>query len=227
MTVSLLRVERPGARLVAALRPRVDQPALAAAGAQRGHRRAGPADAVARQPARCPDTARPANASAYDAYLRGRYQQHRRTADGNRQAVALLRQAIALDPAYALAWSDLSFAYAASTINGDAPPAAVAGLAQEAARRAVAIDPSLPEAQMAYGYERWLLGWDWAAAEAALRRAVELDPSNGTGHRTLGHVLSQRGRQAEAMAAMARARELNPLGFRHLGALGPGRLPGP
>ncbi len=151
------------------------------------------------------------NASAYDAYLRGRYQRHRRTADGNRQAVALFRQAIALDPTYALAWSDLSGAYAASTINGDAPPAAVAGLAQEAGLRAVAIDASLPEAQMAHGYERRLLGWDWPAAETALRRAVELDPSNGTGHRTLGHVLSQRGRQAEAMASMARARELNPL----------------
>ena len=151
------------------------------------------------------------NASAYDAYLRGRYQQHRRTADGNRQAVALFRQAIALDPAYALAWSDLSLVYAASTINGDAPPAAVAGPAQEAGRQAVAIDPSLPEAQMAYGYERWLLGWDWPAAETALRLALERDPSNGAGHRTLGHVLSQRGRQAEAMASMARARELNPL----------------
>ncbi len=151
------------------------------------------------------------NAAAYDAYLRGRYQQHRRTADGNRQAVALFRQAIAIDPAYALAWSDLSFVYAASTINGDAPPAAVAGLAQEAGRRAVALDASLPEAQMAHGYERWLLGWDWPAAEAALRRAIELDPSDGAGHRTLGHLLSQRGRQAEAMASMARARELNPL----------------
>ena len=151
------------------------------------------------------------NASAYDAYLRGRYQQHRRTADGNRQAVALFRQAIAVDPTYALAWSDLSGVYAASTINGDAPPAAVAALAQEAARQAVAIDPSLPEAQMAFGYERGLLGWDWAAAETALRRAVELDPSDGDAQRTLGHVLSQRGQQAEAMAAMARARELNPL----------------
>ena len=151
------------------------------------------------------------NASAYDAYLRGRYQRNRRTADGNRQAIALFRQAIALDPTYALAWSDLSGVYAASTINGDTPPAAVAGLAQEAGRRAVAIDPSLPEAQMAYGYERWLLGWDWPSAETALRRAVELDPSNGTGQRILGHVLSQRGRQAEAMASMARARDLNPL----------------
>ncbi len=156
-------------------------------------------------------TRQTSNAAAYDAYLRGRYQQHRRTAEGNRQAIALFRQAITLDPAYALAWSDLSLVYAASTINGDAPPAAVAGLAQEAGRRAVAIDPSLPEAQMAFGYERWLLGWDWPAAETALHRALELDPSNGAGHRTLGHVLSQRGRQAEAMTSMARARELNPL----------------
>jgi TolB-like protein/DNA-binding winged helix-turn-helix (wHTH) protein/Tfp pilus assembly protein PilF len=156
-------------------------------------------------------TRQTAIAPAYDAYLRGRYQQHRRTADGNRQAVVLLRQAVALDPRYALAWSDLSFVYAASTINGDAPPAAVAGPAQEAGRQAVTIDASLPEAQMAFGYERFLLGWDWATAETALRRAVQLDPSNGAVHRTLGHVLSQRGGHAEAMAAMARARELNPL----------------
>jgi TolB-like protein/DNA-binding winged helix-turn-helix (wHTH) protein/Flp pilus assembly protein TadD len=151
------------------------------------------------------------NAAAYDAYLRGRYQEHRRTADGNRQAVALLQQAIALDPGYALAWSELSFVYAASTINGDAPPAAVAGKAREAALRAVAANPELPEAQLVLGYERWLLAWDWPAAEAAVRRAVALDPSNGESRRVLGHLLSQRGKQAEAMAEMQRARELNPL----------------
>jgi TolB-like protein/DNA-binding winged helix-turn-helix (wHTH) protein len=152
-----------------------------------------------------------ASASAYDAYLRGRHQQHRRTADGNRQAIGFLRQAVADDPRYALAWSDLSFVYAASTLNGDAPPAAVAGPAREAGRQAVTLDASLPEAQTAYGYERWLLGWDWPAAEVALRRAVELDPSHVAGHRHLGHLLSQRGRPAEATASMARARELDPL----------------
>jgi len=151
------------------------------------------------------------NAAAYDAYLRGRFQQHRRTAEGNREAVVLLKQAIARDPNYALAWADLSSAYSASTINGDTPPAAVANLALEAARQAVALDVSLPEAQAARGYERWILGWDWPAAETALRRAVELDPSSGAAHRMLGHVLSQRGRHAEATATMARARELNPL----------------
>jgi TolB-like protein/DNA-binding winged helix-turn-helix (wHTH) protein/Flp pilus assembly protein TadD len=151
------------------------------------------------------------NVAAYDAYLRGRDQFHRRTGEGNRSAIALYRQAIALDPTYALAWSDLSFVYTASTINGDAPPAAVGGLAREAALRAVAANPDLPEAQLALGYERWVLAWDWPAAEAAVRRAVALDPSNGELHRVLGHLLSQRGKQLEAMAEMKRARELNPL----------------
>jgi TolB-like protein/DNA-binding winged helix-turn-helix (wHTH) protein/Flp pilus assembly protein TadD len=151
------------------------------------------------------------NAAAFDAYLRGRDQLHRRTADGNRNAIALYRRAIALDPAYALAWSDLSFAYAASTINGDAPPAAVAASAREAALRAVTANPGLPEAQLALGYERWIVTWDWAAAEVAIRRAVELDPSDGTSRRVLGHLLSQRGKQAAAVVEMRRARELNPL----------------
>ena len=45
----------------------------------------------------------------------------------------------------------------------------------------------------------------------SLRRAVELDPSNVASHRHLGHLLSQRGRPAEATTSMARARELDPL----------------
>jgi tetratricopeptide (TPR) repeat protein len=75
----------------------------------------------------------------------------------------------------------------------------------------VAANPELAEAQRALGYEQWLLGWDWPAAEAALRRAIALDPSNGETRRVLAHVLSQRGKQLEAMAEMKRARELNPL----------------
>jgi Flp pilus assembly protein TadD len=56
-----------------------------------------------------------------------------------------------------------------------------------------------------------MIEWDWKAAETALRLAVDLDPSNASAHRVLGHALSQSGRQAEAEAAMRRARELDPL----------------
>ena len=45
---------------------------------------------------------------AYDAYLRGRFLQNRRTPEANRQAVEAYRRATALDPNYALAWSSLA-----------------------------------------------------------------------------------------------------------------------
>ena len=149
------------------------------------------------------------NADAYDLYLRGRDQANRRTADGNARAVDLYKRAIAIDGNYALAWSDLALTYAAATINGDARPGAVGPLAREAALQSVRANPDLPEAQLALGYERWLIEWDWNAAEAALRRAVELDPSSAAAHRILGHALSQFGRRDASEASMQRSRELD------------------
>jgi TolB-like protein/DNA-binding winged helix-turn-helix (wHTH) protein/Flp pilus assembly protein TadD len=151
------------------------------------------------------------NADAYDAYLRGRDQAHRRTADGNARAVAFLKQAVAIDGNYALAWADLAFAYAASTINGDAPPAVVGPLAHDAVTHGVRANAGLSETQTALGYGLWLIDWKWTAANAALQRAVDLDQSNASAYRILGHTLSQSGRQTEAESAMQRARELDPL----------------
>jgi TolB-like protein/DNA-binding winged helix-turn-helix (wHTH) protein/Flp pilus assembly protein TadD len=151
------------------------------------------------------------HADAYDAYLRGRDQVHRRTADGNARAVAFLKQAVTIDRDYALAWSDLALVYAAGAINGDARPAVVGPLAREAVSHAVRANASLSETQMASGYGLWLIDWDWTAANAALQRAVDLDQSNASAYRILGHALSQSGRLAEAESAMQRARELDPL----------------
>jgi DNA-binding winged helix-turn-helix (wHTH) protein/TolB-like protein/Tfp pilus assembly protein PilF len=150
------------------------------------------------------------NADAYDAYLRGRYQSHRRTADGNAQAIQLYNRAIEIDPNYALAWSDLAVTFAGGAINGDARPTEVGPRARAAALQAVRANANLSEAQLALGYDLWLLDWDWKAAEAALRLAVDLDPSNATAYRILGHALSQSGQHGEAENAMRRARELDP-----------------
>jgi TolB-like protein/DNA-binding winged helix-turn-helix (wHTH) protein/Flp pilus assembly protein TadD len=151
------------------------------------------------------------NAEAYDAYLRGRYFEKRRTPENNARAVEQYERAIALDPSYALAWSHLSMTYTGSTQNGDARPLDVSPRAREAATQAVRANPQLSEAQLAAGYVHWLMDWDWKAAEAAFRRAVDLDPSNAAAHRTLGHALSQLRRDDEAKASMRRARELEPL----------------
>ena len=151
------------------------------------------------------------SADAYDAYLRGRDQAHRRTADGNARAISLLTRAVAIDKDYALAWSDLAFAYAAGTVNGDARPAVVGPLAHDAAANAVRANSGLSEAQLALGYDLWLIDWNWDDARRSLQLAVDLDPSNAPAYRILGHALSQSGRHGEAEAAMRRARELDPL----------------
>ena len=57
----------------------------------------------------------------------------------------------------------------------------------------------------------WAFEWNWPAAEAAFRRAIELDPSYSLVHLILAHLLSQTGRHAEAEPFMRRARELDPL----------------
>jgi TolB-like protein/DNA-binding winged helix-turn-helix (wHTH) protein/Flp pilus assembly protein TadD len=151
------------------------------------------------------------NPDAYDLYLRGRYFENRRTPPTTAKAIEYFQQATTLDPDYALAWSSMSLAYAARAINSDVPPDDVTRLAQEAARQAVRADSSLAEAQLARAYVAWILDWDWATAEAALRRAVSLDPRLATAHQVLGHLLSQMGKHDEAEASLRRARELEPL----------------
>jgi TolB-like protein/DNA-binding winged helix-turn-helix (wHTH) protein/Flp pilus assembly protein TadD len=151
------------------------------------------------------------NVDAFDAYLRGRYLESRRTPATNARAIQEYRRAVTLDPNYALAWSSLGFTYAGSVVNGDARPLEMGPLARDAAAHAVRANPNLAESQLIVGYVNWLLDWHWTAAETALRLAIRLDPSNAAGHRTLGHALSQSGRHSEAEPAMHRTRELEPL----------------
>jgi len=151
------------------------------------------------------------DADAYDLYLRGRGLGNRGTPATNARAVEYYERAIALDPTYALAWSGLAFTYAASTMNGDAPPLVVGPRAREAAARALQAEPELAEVQTAVGYVAFILEWDWTRSEAALQRAIALNPHYATAHRTLGHLLSQMGRHEEAAAVMQRARDLEPL----------------
>jgi tetratricopeptide (TPR) repeat protein len=153
----------------------------------------------------------PQNAEAYFLYLRGRGFSNEATPIANVRAIQYYKRAIALDRKYALAWSGLAFTYVASIMNGDAEPWVVKPRAQDAAKHALQADPDLAEVQTSLGQAAFLIDWDWAGAELALRRATELDSHYALAHRILGHLLSQMGRHAEAVAPMQRAIDLEPL----------------
>lgn len=150
------------------------------------------------------------NPQAYEHYLRGRAFWAKTSRAALYAAIDEYKQAIALDPGYALAHAGLAEAYSVLPITSDVPSAEVAGHAREAAALAVQTDGLLAEAHAALGWQEFWLGWNWPAAEASLRRATELDPNYAHAHRWLGHVLSNSGRHSEALAEMARARELDP-----------------
>ncbi len=151
------------------------------------------------------------NAEAYDFFLRGRNFLNQRTPESMQLAIEFFQRATVVDPTYSLAWANLAMAYGSSPFNSDVDPRRVAPRAREAALRAVVANADLAEAQHALGHLNWAFEWDWPTAEAAFRRAIELDASYSLVHLILAHLLSQEGRHAEAKPFTRRGRELDPL----------------
>jgi TolB-like protein/Tfp pilus assembly protein PilF len=148
---------------------------------------------------------------AFDLYLKGKHEWHRRTEPGAIAAVELFSQAIALSPNYARAHLGLADAYAVIGFYDYMPPAEAFARAREAARRALALDPGMAEAHASLGYVALYHDWDFAAAEREFERALELNPRHPVAHQWYGNALTVMGRFDEAVAAMHRAQELDPL----------------
>ena len=165
-------------------------------------------DALARRQAHNPE--------AYDSYLQGRYYWNLFTPATTRRAIEYYLKATQLDPTYALAWSGLADAYASSPIHADARPRDVWEKARRAAQQAIAAEPGLAETQTSWGFVKFWLEWDWKEAEAAYRRAIEIDPNYSLVYRILGILLGHAGnREEEARKAMEKARALDPLQAMH------------
>lgn len=157
---------------------------------------------------------------AYNFYLRGRYFWHRRTQADLADAAGFFQRAVERDSAYAQAWAGLADAYAVQAFYDYRAPAEAYPEAKRAALRALALDETLAEAHASLGYVTLYYDWDAAGAEASFRRAIELDPSYSIGHQWYGNHLVATGRFDEAVRAMGRAREVNPLSLIANGALG-------
>jgi TolB-like protein len=145
---------------------------------------------------------------AYDEYLRGRFEFQRRTQQSLLAAIDHFDRATQLDPDFALAWSGLGLAYALLPSYSEAIPFETArAKSSEAADRAVALDPELPQAHAAVG-QALPFG---AARAGAFRSAIALDPEYAEAHQWLGETLSLMGRHAEAVEEGRIAVELDSM----------------
>ena len=122
------------------------------------------------------------NPEAYRLFLEAQAQLYGRTKPGILKSVELFRQAVAADPNYSLAWAGLSTSYVVAGGYGQLiPPGEAAGMADEASKKAVALDDSSSEAHMARGNALAIL-WKWNDAGAEFQRAISLNPNNAAAH---------------------------------------------
>jgi len=153
-----------------------------------------------------------ASPEAWHLYHKGRYHLNKRTPPDVLQALRYFKQAIDLDPRYALAWNGVAECYAVG--NGaylDFPPSEARPRAKAAALAAIEIDDTLaePHTTLADTYLYW--EWNWEAAGREFERAIELSPSSATAHQWHAEYLWSMGRTEDAIAAATRAMELDPL----------------
>jgi TolB-like protein/Flp pilus assembly protein TadD len=157
---------------------------------------------------------------AYDHYLKGRFYWHRRTEQGLRAAVDHFGAAVQHAPEYAPAWAGLGDAYAVLGFYDYLPPGEAFPKAQEAAQRALQLDPDNASAEATLGYAALYFDWNLASAEERFRRSIALDPHNSKAHQWYGNLLTAAGRFDEAEREMRRAQQLEPLSLIASAALG-------
>jgi non-specific serine/threonine protein kinase len=151
------------------------------------------------------------NAEAYQLYLKGRYYWNKRTQDGYLKSVEYLQQAIARDPAYALAYAGLADSYIGLGFYGWSPPQDAMPQAKAAASKALQIDGNLAEAYASLGYVSLVYDWDWEAAGNQLQHAIALNPSYPMAHQWYTVSFIARGHFDEALGENKRVLDIDPL----------------
>ncbi|WP_263366681.1 protein kinase domain-containing protein [Edaphobacter bradus] len=157
-------------------------------------------------------TARQVNAAAYEAYLKGRFQETTSfsTPHTIKDAQRYFEEAIQQDSGFALAYVGLADCYQSLGDFRWVPPQDAYRPAKEALNKALRLDATLGEAHTTLGWLSWRYEWDWPTAEREFNYALELNPNYGDGHANLAVYLGWSGRRAEALAEVAKVRELSP-----------------
>ncbi len=165
---------------------------------------------LAGQPGPQPVRSTTEDATSYRLYLTGRSYWNLRTPDGFRKSIDFYKKALDRDPNYALAWAGLADSYGLlgwqSGLPRDHFPKA-----RDAAQKALELDQRLAEAQTTLAMVSALYDWNWVAAEAQFRRAIELNPGYATAHHWYGVHLAAQGRLDEAQRELGTALDLDPL----------------
>ncbi len=151
------------------------------------------------------------NSEAQRLFLQGRYLLGRKSEAELMRSIDYFKQAVALDPHFALAWAWLAQAYCDAGGWGTEPLHEAYANANAAASQALALAPDLVQAHTAMASFQIGYQWDWASATATIQRALQLAPYNAEVLTVATKLQFCLGRLVEAEAYGLRAVAVDPL----------------
>jgi TolB-like protein/Flp pilus assembly protein TadD len=159
--------------------------------------------------------ARQVHPQAYEACLKGNFFRDKMTPEDLEKSLKFYTQAISLDPAYAQAYGELSQTYFYCGVFGMGHPGELFPRARVNAVKALELDETVPSAHNALAAIHIFYDWDWNAAEAESRRAVELSPGVSVTRSHLADYMSLQGRHGEAISEIRQVLNLDPVSVEY------------
>ncbi|MBA3693515.1 MAG: protein kinase [Acidobacteria bacterium] len=150
------------------------------------------------------------NPQAYRIYLNGVFLRRKGGTENVKKSLEYQNQALALDPNFALAYTEVARGYNNLVLNGVLDPKEGKPKARAAIEKALELDETLAEVHLALArIKRDEL--DWMGAERDYKRAIELNLNLADAYQAYSVYLVQVGRTDEALTEIERAQELDPL----------------
>jgi TolB-like protein/tetratricopeptide (TPR) repeat protein len=156
---------------------------------------------------------RPNNQEAYQAYLNGRYLQHKDRREDLERSIGFFEKAAGLDAQFDQAHSAAAETFVALGRSGS-PPQDVFPRARAAAEKAISINQANSEAHNALANVLFWYDWNWPLADEHFKRAIEVNSSFSLAYHDYAFFLIAMGRTEQGLASLRRAIALDPLSAR-------------
>jgi TolB-like protein/Tfp pilus assembly protein PilF len=151
------------------------------------------------------------NTDAYGLFLQATQIFDKRIPDRMVEAARMLEQAVELDPSYARAWSRLAAVYAILPTYAGTEGDRMMPQLQAAARRAIALDPTLAEPWAVLGLTSSQGVKDQLASRVAFEKALALEPDDVTANFWYGLTLLRSGYRRAGVERIEHALSVDPM----------------
>lgn len=156
------------------------------------------------------------NATAREAYLKGKYQLGKPGREATQKALAFFQEALKADANYADAYAGM----AAAQLRHGLPPREQAATVRASLQKALQLDDTLAEAHALSAQLALRTELNWTLARQEFERALALDPGRAATYHEYAFYFSDLGQHDEAIARLQQALALDPVSPLLQGDLG-------